>query len=198
MSNLLRDFFLSFIPLFVAIDAIGMIPVFLSLTDGIDKVNRKKLIVQATLTAFIISMVFLFSGKLLFKFLGITDNDFRIAGGIVLLILAITDLLFSKDENRKPADSEIGIVPLGIPLIMGPAALTTILISVDSHGYWMTAASLFLNLIIVWIMFRASDLVYKVIGKGGAKAFAKVSSLFIAAIAVMMIRMGIMEFFKHA
>ena len=199
MMQYISLFGLAFIPLFVAIDPLGMVPVFMGLTDGLAPRVRRKLLVQATITAFVISMIFLFSGRLIFEFLGITENDFRIGGGIVLLVLAVTDLCFANDEkSRRPEVSEaepmIGIVPLGIPLIMGPAALTTVLITVDAHGYILTTLALIVNMLIVWLLFRQSDRVVALIGPGGAKAFAKVTSLFMAAIAVMMIRVGVASF----
>jgi multiple antibiotic resistance protein len=191
-----QNFLLAFIPLFVAIDVLGTLPLFLGLTEGITEKRRKRLVIDATLTALVISLAFLGSGKLLFSFLGITENDFRIAGGLVLLVLAINDLLFSSDTARKNPETTIGVVPIGIPLIMGPAALTTILILVDSYGTVWTVASIIINLIIVWMVFRNADRVSKILGKGGSRAFAKVASLFLAAIAVMMIRVGITEILK--
>lgn len=191
-----ETFLLAFLPLFVAMDVLGTLPLFLGLTEGITEKRRKRLIIEATLTALVISIIFLAAGKLLFSFLGITENDFRIAGGLVLLVLAINDLLFSSDTARKNPESSVGVVPIGIPLIMGPAALTTILIIVDSYGYLWTLTSITLNLIIVWIVFWYADQVLKIMGKAGSRAIAKVASLFLAAIAVMMIRVGITEILK--
>lgn len=181
---------LSFIPLFVAIDVVGVVPIFLSLTVGIDPRKKRKLVTEATLTALVLSALFLFGGRLIFTFLGITEDDFRVGGGIVLLVLAVNDLIFTSERRRNP-ETSVGIVPIGIPLIMGPAALTTILILVDSHGYLITIVSLLVNLAIVWLVFRYSDLVIKVMGSAGSLAFAKVAALFMAAIAVMMIRLGL-------
>lgn len=191
-----ENFLLAFIPLFVAMDVLGTLPLFIGLTEGITDKRRKRLVIEATLTALLISLVFLGSGKLLFSFLGITENDFRIAGGLVLLVLAINDLLFSSDTARKNPETTVGVVPIGIPLIMGPAALTTILILVDSYGTLWTITSIILNLIIVWIVFRNADRVLRIMGKSGSRAVAKVASLFLAAIAVMMIRVGITEILK--
>lgn len=190
MSVDFTSLLLSFIPLFVAIDVLGVVPVFLSLTDGIDPRKRRKLVTDATLTALVLSAVFLFGGRLIFTFLGITENDFRVGGGIVLLVLAVNDLIFTSERRRNP-ETSVGVVPIGIPLIMGPAALTTILILVDSYGYLITIVSLLANLAIVWLVFRYSDLVIKIMGSAGSRAFAKVASLFMAAIAVMMIRLGL-------
>ncbi|HWP82990.1 MAG TPA: MarC family protein [Bacteroidota bacterium] len=190
MSIDLQSLLLSFIPLFVAIDVLGVVPIFLSLTDGMALAHKRRLVTEATLTALVVSVVFLFGGRVIFSFLGITENDFRVGGGVVLLVLAVNDLLFSPGSQRRP-ESSIGIVPIGIPLIIGPAALTTILIIVDSYGLLPTIISLLVNLVIVWLVFRYSNVVIKVMGEAGSKAFAKVASLFMAAIAVMMIRVGL-------
>ncbi|MHB1687612.1 MAG: MarC family protein [Ignavibacteriaceae bacterium] len=188
----LQIFLLSFIPLFVAIDIIGTVPIFLGYTHSIAEHQRRKLILEALVTAFIVANLFLISGDLILTFLGITIDDFRIAGGIILLILSITDILSSSESRRNP-NTDIGIVPLGVPLIMGPAALTTIIILVNNYGYLPTILSMALNLIIVGIILFNARWLIKLIGDGGAKAYAKLSSLFLAAIAVMMIRVGVLH-----
>jgi multiple antibiotic resistance protein len=185
-----KIFLLSFIPLFVAIDVLGVVPLFVSLTDGMVPKVKKTLITEATLTALAVSIVFLFGGRMIFNYMGITENDFRVGGGIVLLVLAVYDLLFATESGRHQRTS-IGVVPLGIPLIIGPAALTTLLIVVDTHGFFAAVISLLANLIIVWFVFRNASRVIKLMGEAGSKAFAKIASLFMAAIAIMMIRIGL-------
>lgn len=191
-----NDFLLSFIPLFVAIDIVGTAPIYLALTEQFEKKEKRKLVVQAVITAFILAMIFIASGKVILDFMGITLNDFRIGGGLVLLILSINDLVFASDETRKPQGT-IGIVPLGIPLIMGPAALTTILVILNNNGILPTILSVFINLVIVFFVLYYAEKLVDLIGESGSKAFAKVASLFLAAIAVMMIRVGIMEVIKE-
>lgn len=190
--------------MFVAIDVFGVLPLFMSLTENISVQRKKKLITQATGTALGISLLFLFAGQMLFSFLGITESDFRIAGGILLVVLAIRDMVMAaptggRGVNIKGEDDAfndtVGVVPIGIPLIMGPAALTTILISAESHGVSMTLASLLINLGIVWAVFRKSDFIQKFIGRSGSRAVAKVMALFLAAIGIMMIRMGFKDLF---
>ncbi len=190
----MNDFLSAFLPLFVAIDAIGMVGIYIGLTSDFTESVKKRLVGQATLTALFISVIFLFFGKVIFRLLGISPDDFRVAGGIILLILAISDILFSNHEKRRSTDTAVGIVPIGIPLIMGPAALTTILISTETVGFLMTLVSLLLNLWIAWFVFRKADWFVRLIGEAGTKAIAKVMALFLAAIAVMMIRVGMTGF----
>lgn len=190
-----ENFLLTFIPLFVAIDAPGALPIFIGLTQSFPDNKRRRLTAQAVLTAFAIAIVIMIGGQQIFGFLGISISDFRIAGGLILLLIAIRDLVQSgADESKQPADPEnISIVPLGIPLIAGPAVLTTLLILHDTYGFLMTTLSLVLNLVIVFLLFYFSEYVRRLIGPNGAKAVAKVASLFMAAIAVMMIRVGILD-----
>lgn len=188
---MLESFIQSFIPLFVAMDTLGLIPLFLGLTQGMERDDLRRLIYNATGTAFIIAILFLFSGTALFDFLGITPADFRIGGGIVLLVLAIQDLISSTPEERRKPRTNVGVVPIGIPLIMGPAGMTTILITVDAYGLAMTLASLVANCLLVLILLLNSKWIIRVMGEAGSQAFAKVASLFMAGIAVMMIRSGI-------
>ena len=186
----LKIFVLSFIPIFVAIDVLGLVPIFLSLTSDMKPPEKKKLITDATFTALAVSLVFLFGGRLIFNFMGITENDFRVGGGIVLLVLAVIDLTVTGEKTRAPQTS-VGVVPIGIPLIIGPAVLTTLLIIVDAYGYLAAVIGLLANLFLVWLIFRNSDYIIRVMGEAGSKAFAKVAALFMAAIAVMMIRIGL-------
>ena len=188
-------FSLTFIPLFVAIDGLGILPVYISLTNGMTRREKRKLSVQATLTALVVCVVILLAGRLIFSALSIDVNDLRIGGGLILLILAIYDLLFSKEE-QKPSGSSVGIVPIGIPLIAGPTAITTLLVLTDSYGWFPTMVSLFLNLGFVFLVFFFADYISRMMGKSGSLAFAKVANLFLAAIAVHMIRTGIIEIYK--
>ena len=189
----MESFFKCFIPLFVAMDALGVLPLFLNLTNHLKRDQKRKLITDATMAALGISILFLFAGKLIFAFLGINESDFRIAGGLVLLIISISDVAFAGLRLRASQTPDIGVVPIGIPLIIGPAALTTILILVDQQGVAMTLAALVVNLAIVWIFFRNSDILLKIMGESGSRAFAKIMALFLAAIAVMMIRVGLTD-----
>lgn len=178
----------------------GVLPLFIGMTDGMTESARHKLIFQALVTAFFVSAVILFAGDVIFKTLGITVNDLRVGGGIILLVLSITDIIFGDYKRRAPDQDEedeadtasMGIVPIGIPLTIGPAAITTILVSQSSFGYLPTLTSLLANLALVAVGYWFGPALIARLGSSAAKAVAKVASLFLAAIAVAMIRSGIL------
>ncbi|MBF0384724.1 MAG: MarC family protein [Candidatus Omnitrophica bacterium] len=189
---MLKDFFLAFIPIFVAVDAIGILPVFISLSRHLSKKDREKTIIQSLWTALMLALGFIFLGKSIFNFLGITIGDFMIAGGTILFCISIIDLLRPWKERRLPA-SELGAVPLGTPLIAGPAVLTTSLMLIDTYGIFPTILSVFFNIIIAGILLFSADKFMQTLGQAGSRALSKVFSLLLAAIAVMMVRKGIFK-----
>jgi len=186
---------LPFIPLFVAFDVLGILPIFVSFTAEMNTAERKRVVRQSILTAFLVSLGFVAAGESIFALLGISVSDFQIAGGALLFIIAIVDLIFPEKTRTFPKET-IGVVPIGIPLIVGPAVLTLLLIIVHPYGYFSTILCLVLNLLLVWIVFSQAHGILRVIKEGGAKGIAKVSSLLLAAFAMMMIRMGIQGWLK--
>ena len=190
--DFLRSVLATFIPLFVTIDPFGMIPVFLGVTDGMKPERRRRVSFEAVAAATVICLTFMFLGNSLFKFLGIRDFDFRIAGGALLLVLAIYDLLVP----GKPAVDErdtVGIVPLAMPLIAGPATLTATLVLADTQGYSMTALGLALNFLLLLGCLVSSGWVSRVVGLSTLKAISKLVMVLLAAIGVNLIRVGIRE-----
>ncbi|HEY4716426.1 MAG TPA: MarC family protein [bacterium] len=192
MNEAIYRFFLVFVPIFVAIDVIGILPFFLSITEKLSGKARSWIVRQSVITALAIGLGFLFLGRPVFNFLGITVADFKIAGGLLLLVLAITDLLFP-GKTRISSATMLGVVPIGTPLIVGPAVITTLILMVDIYGYALCTISIIANLFIVFIVFSFARQIFKLLGEGGTLAFGKVISVLLAAIAVMMIRVGISE-----
>ncbi len=190
---MLRNILLSFIPLFVAVDAIGVLPIFVSLTEGLTKSEKTKIILQSMVTASMLAIGFIFVGQLVFKLLGITIGDFMVAGGAVLFCIAIIDLVNPTKERRIP-DQNLGAVPLGTPLIVGPAVLATSLLIISEYGLLPTVISVIANIIVAGLIFRGSFGLIKALGEAGTKALSKIMSLLLAAIAVMLMRKGIMLF----
>jgi multiple antibiotic resistance protein len=190
MIEILKSLPLTFIPIFVAIDIFGILPIFTSLTVEMSVDEKRGVIRDSTITALIVSMIFVALGEGVFSILGITVDDFKIAGGLVLLVLAIIELIKPSGQRRNHEDP-IGVVPIGVPLIVGPAVLTTLIVLIDHYGVVPTVISLIFNLIIVWIVLNASKEITRFFGKNGILAISKVMALLLAAIAVMMIRLGI-------
>lgn len=192
---MIKEIFLTFIPLFVAVDAFGVLPIFVGLTDGLTVKEKNRIVLQSIWTASVVAVVFILIGRLIFRFLGITIADFMIAGGAILFCISITDIINPTKTRRMPSN-DLGSVPLGIPLIVGPAVLTISLVLVPRYGLLPTIISVLLNILIAAAVFRQSHRLIKFLGDAGSKALSKVMSLLLGAIAVMLIRHGIQEFLK--
>jgi multiple antibiotic resistance protein len=191
-----RNVLLAFIPIFVAVDAVGILPIFASLTEGIEQKQKVKIIVQSMITALCLAVSFILVGKAVFKLLGITIGDFMIAGGAILFCIAIIDIMNPIKKRHLPT-GELGAVPLGTPLIVGPAVLTTSLVIVPQYGLVPTMVSVLINVLLAGLIFRLSISLTKTLGEAGLKAFSKIMSLLLAAIAVMLIRKGVMQLFTN-
>ena len=194
MFKTLEPFILTFIPIFVAVDAIGNIPVFISLVERTSKKQRHAAINESVTTATAMAILFMFVGKWILRLLGITIADFQIAGGAMLFVISLRLLLPGSQKIifSDGHDKDIGVFPLGTPLITGPAVLTTTLIMLDSHGIVPTFISLVLNMAIVWLSLVKADFIITLLGSSGTRAFSKVMYILLAAISVMMIRRGVM------
>jgi len=189
MKDFIVKFVIAFVPLFVAIDAIGMVAIFIGLGAKVDAKRRQQQALIGIGTALAISVGFVFLGKLIFQALGITVADFQVAGGLLLLTFAVRDLL-DMGADKGPTTEDFGVVPLGMPLIAGPALLTALLVLTDSVGAAFTLLSLILNLVIVAVIFCYADRLTRLLGKQGIKGVSKLVSLLLAAIAVSLIRRG--------
>ena len=199
MTNILQPYLLSFIPIFVAVDALGNIPLFASLVQGATKKQKHKIVIDSVTTATAMAVLFMFVGKWTLNMIGITIPDFQIAGGALLFVIALKLLLpgSSKSALLDGHDKDIGVFPLGTPLITGPAVLTTCLVLRDAYGLFPTLISLMANVFIVWFIFAHAGAIIKILGKSGSRAFSKVGDILLAAFAVMMVRNGTIEIVKN-
>lgn len=188
-----EKFLQAFIPIFVAIDPIGLAAVFLALGLGVSAEKRRRIANQAALTGGAVALLFLFLGASIFAAIGITVHDFQIAGGLILFLLAARDLTQPAAEAPPKLADDFGVVPLGMPLIAGPALITTLLLLAQSSsvGLGITLAALAVNLGLVVLAFAYSALLGRKIGATGLRAISKIMSMLLAAIAVSMIRHGL-------
>ena len=191
MLEWLSKFLQAFIPLFVAIDPVGLAAIFLGLGQNVAAERRQKIADQAVWTGGLVALGFLFLGKSIFAALGISVGDFQIAGGLILFILAAKDLVQSAAEPEKLPE-DFGVVPLGMPLIAGPASITTLLVLAQNQaiGLGVTLVALAVNLILVVLALHYSDWLGRRVGATGMRAISKIIAMLLAAIAVSMIRQG--------
>ena len=188
-QSVIQKFLLAFIPVFVAIDPIGLVAIFMGLGTNASQEHRKHQAFLGLLTGLLVAVGFIFLGKAIFAALGITVADFQVAGGLILLALAVRELVGYGRADRD-TDNEFGVVPLGMPLIAGPALLTALLILIDSVGVVFTLLSLIVNLAIVAIALCNADRFARLMGRQGLRGVSKIIALLLAAIAISLIRRG--------
>ena len=188
--SLWQQFLLTFVPLFIVLDAVGTLPFVLSLSEGCTPKERTQMIRSATITASIVGFFFLFLGKFILNLMGISVGSFAIGGGIVLMVLAIN---FTVSGRSVEADKEemVAVVPIGTPLTVGPATIATLLLLSTQFPLYWVVISFAVNLVLVWVIFSSGSFFMKFLGKGGIRAVSKVASLLLAAIAVNMVIKGL-------
>jgi len=192
MHDWLQSFILTFVPLFIVIDALGTLPFVVSLSEGMSTHERRKIVHLATVTAAIVGLAFLFFGQFILKVMGISVGSFAIAGGLILLVLSIKYMTTGR-MVEVIKEEMVAVVPIGTPLTVGPATITTLLLLATQYKgqLYIVLISFALNLVIAWVIFLASNQIVRFMGQGGLKAWSRVFSLLLAAIAVSMIIRGL-------
>jgi len=174
-------------------DSISTVPILLTITQGMQDKTRNVVIRLGLITALGLGLAFIVIGKSIFTFMGITVNDFLIAGGLILFLLGAKELVAGKmfEAQAATGDNVVGIVPLGTPLVAGPAVLTTLLLLTDQYHIAMVTFSFVVNLLLTWLFFAQANRLVKILGNGGMMALSKIFALLLAAIAVAMIHRGV-------
>ncbi len=198
LAGIGQSLLLSAIPIFVAIDPVGTVSFLLSLTQGMSSRERSRVTRFAILTALGLGLGFLAVGQLVFSLLGITQASFLVAGGVLLFVLTTTDIVrgvsIPREVQTQRHDEYIGVVPLGTPLVVGPAVLSTLLLLAQSYHIAIVVAAFMLNLGLTWLVFTQADRITHLLGRAGLMVVTKIAGLLLAAIAVDMVRRGIMQF----
>jgi len=188
-------FWHAFIPLCVAFDGVGLLPLFWGLSQRLSQAQRKRAVTEAVLTAFLVAVVFLVVSRSVFTLMGLELADVMVAGGAILIVLCLRELLLPEKPPKGGYPSP-GVVPIGVPLLSGPAVLTTVLLVRDQYGWPTTLAALAANMALVWAILAASGWLMQRLGREGAQIISKISSLILTAFGVMLIRQGITAFFR--
>jgi multiple antibiotic resistance protein len=190
MSTYLEDFVLTFVPLFIVIDALGTLPFVISLSEGMSRPERRRIIHVAIITATVVGLAFLFFGQFILNVMGISVGSFAIAGGLILLVFAIKYMTTGR-MIEVIKEEMVAVVPIATPLTVGPATITTLLLLATQFPLYMVLISFALNMLITWVIFLLENQVIRFLGQGGLKAISRVFSLLLAAIAVSMIIHGL-------
>ena len=194
----------SFVALFIIIDPIGLTPVFIAITQGMDDSLRRKVALRSILvSAFVISL-FIVGGETVLGFIGISMPAFRIAGGILLFLTAL-DMLFQRRSKRRENQTEQELVddpsvfPLAIPLIIGPGAIATVILIAGAKpglvGIASTGFITALVLLTVFVFFSAASRIEKLLGKTGIDVLTRLLGMLLAALSVQFVIEGLFEFF---
>ncbi len=194
----MKDFWLCFVPLFVAVDPLGVLPIYMGLVENITFSKRRYVLFQFFITASAVSLAFLAGGPALLALLGITVNDFMVAGGILLFAISLMDLLTGEKRRRRVDEKTLGAVPLGVPIIVGPAVFTVSVVLANMYTLVITGVALLANIFIAMVVFRFSDLLSRMLGSAGLKILSKIASLLLASIAVMLVRQGIVNIIENS
>jgi multiple antibiotic resistance protein len=182
------------IALFIIVDPFGNIPIFIGLTEKIPDTQRKKVYNTATLVGMALLLIFAFTGQEIFSLFGISINSFEVAGGILLLLIAIRILMSGNIHENVESPESIGAVPIAIPLLVGPGAITTTILNLQAYGTAIAILAVLIVLSLTWVILRFINGIYKVLGKTGSIVIARVMALLIAAIAVQYILTGVTHF----
>lgn len=194
METLLPFALLCFTSFFTLTNPLGTMPVFLTMTHGLDEAERRAIVKRATIASFITLMVFTFSGQFLFKFFGISTNGFRIAGGIIIFTIGY-DMLQArftnvklKNEEIKTYANDISITPLAIPMLCGPGAIANAIMLMDD-AHTLTLKGILIGIIalvyfITFLILRASTRLVKMMGETGNNVMMRLMGLILMVIAV--------------
>lgn len=194
-----QDFFQTFILLMLVTDPFGNVPIFASALATVPPKRRPKIVVRECLIAFVVLLVFMFFGSHFLKALSLSEVSLRIAGSVILLLIAIRmvfphpDGVLGRTEGGEPF-----IVPLAIPALAGPSALATVLLfSRESAGEVMVHVAALAAVVVLWLaVFLGAERLQKVLGTQVMTAFERLMGLILAAMSIEMLLGGIREFVK--
>ena len=200
----------AFTTLFIIIDPLGLAPLFVALTDGMTTAQRRSVAIRSCLIGAMLMLAFLVLGEALLGFIGISMSAFRIAGGVLLFLTAL-EMLFQKRQARREDSAnesaiehqdDPSVFPLAMPLIVGPGAITTIILLAGQAegvaGFAAVAAVMLTVLFTVFIAFLVAPLLERLLGKTGLNILTRLLGMLLAALAIQFILDGLLETFGMA
>ena len=189
----LTKFHLVFLPLLVVMDPLSVLPFYTAFTARVTVAQRDRVRRIALVTALIIGLAFLGAGRAIFAVLGIEVYHFVLAGGVILFALSIRELVTSGMDDPEESDELLAVVPIGTPLLVGPATISLLLVLSALYPIWLVVLAFVTNVGVAWLVLWQGSRIVRVMGVGGLRAFNKVMFLILAAIAVKLITSGIVD-----
>ena len=192
--DFITEFIKASIALFIIVDPLGNIPIFVGLTEKLGETQRQRVFNVAILVGVVLLLVFAFTGLEILNIFGLSIYSFEVAGGILLLIISIRILISGSFHEGAESPESIGAVPIAMPLLVGPGAITTTIFNLQAYGIMVTILAVVVVLAVTWVILRFMHRIYRFLGKTGAIVIARVMALFIAAIAIQYILTGVTHF----
>jgi MarC family membrane protein len=203
LESLAKFSLICFTSLFFLVDPFAVIPAFLTMTADADREDRRRMARRASWTCFITLAAFALAGSLIFKVFSITLPAFKIAGGIILLLIGI-DMLQAKRSatNEVPGETQegvekedVGVIPLGIPMLAGPGSISTVMVLIAETGHWWRAipvfASIALTALLSYWVLAGADRVRSYLGETGIRIMMRFMGLLLVAVAVQFVLNGL-------
>jgi len=205
LTDLLQFSFVALTSVFFLVDPIAAIPTFLAMTAEQDRLQRRHMAKRAAWTCLVVLTGFAAAGKLIFRLFGITLPAFQIAGGVILLLIGL-DMLRARRTQTKETPSEaaegagkedVGIIPLGVPMLAGPGAISTVMVLIGGKPDWWYAIPVFLAIVAVslvsYLVLAGADRVRQYLGETGIRVLTRLMGLMLTAIAVQFMLNGLAE-----
>jgi len=191
VSELLSSAWTSFVALFAAMNVLTAASIYLGLTEEVPLDERPNLVRKAVAGATVVALIVAMVGRGALEAMSLTVPDLQLSGGLVLISLALYDLVFGGATRKVRSAHEIGVVPIGVPLLVGPGTMTTVIILVESQGRLAVLIGLLSNLALAWFVLHFAHRVVSLLGRDGIAAVGKVMTLILAAIGAAMLRAGL-------
>ncbi|MDD5382794.1 MAG: MarC family protein [Candidatus Margulisbacteria bacterium] len=182
------------VALFIITDSLGNLPFFIGLTEGATTSERRKINNTAILTGLLLLIFFVLAGTLILELFGLTMEDLKIGGGALLFVIAVEILMRGKVVTERRED--VGVVPLGCPLLVGPGAIITTLMMMRLYNAYAVALGMALCFFVIWLVLSFDEAIYKFLGRNGAMIITKIAAIIIAAISVNFIITGLRATFN--
>jgi len=194
-SSFIYDVLKASLALFIIVDPIGNVPIFIGLTKDMKPKQRHNAMHTAIIVAFAILVIFAIMGQQVLGIFNISLYSFMIAGGILLLIVATKILTTGRWEEATSPES-VGAVPIAFPLLVGPGAITAAIVDLETLGMAVTLTAILVTLVATWIILHSIEYIHGFLGKSGSAVVARLMAIFIAAIAIGFIVKGITNSFS--